>query len=60
MKFDGAAFIPALAITAYAKHEDREAALSSGYQGYLAKPIELSEFVTAVAQAVGVREQEPL
>ena len=45
-------FIPALAITAYAKLEDREAALSSGYQGYLAKPIELSEFITAVAHAV--------
>ncbi len=58
MKFDGAGFIPALAITAYAKHEDREAALSSGYQGYLAKPIELSEFITAVAQAVCGREQE--
>ena len=58
MKLDGAGSIPALAITAYAKHEDREAALSSGYQGYLAKPIELSEFVTAVAQAVGGREQK--
>jgi PAS domain S-box-containing protein len=57
MKFDGIEVIPALAITAYAKHEDREAALSSGYQGYLAKPIELSEFVTAVAQAV--RGPEP-
>ncbi|HKY26547.1 MAG TPA: CHASE domain-containing protein [Pyrinomonadaceae bacterium] len=45
-------FIPALAITAYAKLEDREAALSSGYQSYLAKPIELSEFITAVAEAV--------
>ena len=57
MKFD-AGIIPALAITAYAKHEDREAALSSGYQGYLAKPIELSEFITAVAQAVRGREQK--
>ncbi len=52
MNADGSAPIPALAITAYAKHEDREAALSSGYQDYLAKPIELSELVTAVANAV--------
>jgi CheY-like chemotaxis protein len=57
MEVDGTASIPALAITAYAKHEDREAALSSGYQGYLSKPIELSEFITAVAQAVS-REQK--
>ncbi len=52
MKFEPDAAIPAVAITAYAKQEDREAALSSGYQGYLAKPIELSELVTAVAQAL--------
>ncbi|MGH9966273.1 MAG: CHASE domain-containing protein [Pyrinomonadaceae bacterium] len=51
MNFD-AAQIPALAITAYAKEEDREAALSSGYQGFLAKPIELSDLVTAVAEVL--------
>ncbi|MGH9958749.1 MAG: hybrid sensor histidine kinase/response regulator, partial [Pyrinomonadaceae bacterium] len=45
--------IPAVAITAYAKEEDRETALSSGYQNYLAKPIELSELVTVVEQTVG-------
>lgn len=52
MNAEGLAAIPALAITAYAKHEDREAALASGYQNYLSKPIELSELVTAVANAV--------
>jgi CheY-like chemotaxis protein len=30
--------IPAVAITAYAKEEDRERALSAGFQIYLAKP----------------------
>ena len=45
--------IPAVAITAYAKEEDRQKALSSGYQTYLAKPIELAELVTAIAEAVG-------
>src|SRR6266536_2292836 len=44
--------IPAVAITAYAKDEDRQKALSAGYQTYLAKPIELSELVTAIAKAV--------
>src|SRR5882724_7457505 len=45
--------IPAVAITAYAKEEDRTRAFSSGFQGYLAKPIELSELINAVAEAAG-------
>ncbi|HEY6121227.1 MAG TPA: response regulator, partial [Pyrinomonadaceae bacterium] len=45
--------IPAVAITAYAKEEDRTRVFSSGFQGYLAKPIELSELINAVADAVG-------
>lgn len=43
--------IPAIAITAYAKEEDRERALSAGYQRYLSKPVELGEFILAVAEA---------
>lgn len=43
--------IPAVAITAYAKEEDRERALSSGFQIYLAKPVELTELVSVVARA---------
>jgi signal transduction histidine kinase/CHASE1-domain containing sensor protein/CheY-like chemotaxis protein len=43
--------IPAVAITAYAKEEDRERALSAGFQIYLAKPVELSELISVVARA---------
>jgi CheY-like chemotaxis protein len=43
--------IPAVAITAYAKDEDRDRALSSGFQIYVAKPIELAELVSVVARA---------
>ncbi|HJP90703.1 MAG TPA: CHASE domain-containing protein [Pyrinomonadaceae bacterium] len=43
--------IPAVAITAYAKEEDRKRALSSGFQIYLAKPIELAELISVVARA---------
>lgn len=52
--------IPVVAITAYAKEEDRQKALSSGFQSYLAKPIELSELVSAVADGVrkNVMQQE--
>jgi PAS domain S-box-containing protein len=43
--------IPAVAITAYAKEEDRQRALDSGFQIYLAKPVELSELISVVARA---------
>ena len=49
--------IPAIAITAYAKQEDKERALAAGYQRYLSKPVELGEFISAVAEACQNREQ---
>jgi PAS domain S-box-containing protein len=45
------AAIPAVAITAYAKDEDRQRALDSGFQIYLAKPVELAELISVVARA---------
>ena len=47
----GSEQIPAVAITAYAKEEDRERALSAGFQIYLAKPVELTELISVVARA---------
>jgi PAS domain S-box-containing protein len=41
--------IPALALTAYARTEDRIKALSSGFQFHVPKPIEPAEFITVVA-----------
>jgi signal transduction histidine kinase/CHASE1-domain containing sensor protein/ActR/RegA family two-component response regulator len=43
--------IPAVAISAYAKEEDRRRALSAGFQIYLAKPVELTELISVVARA---------
>jgi signal transduction histidine kinase/ActR/RegA family two-component response regulator len=45
--------IPALALTAYARIEDREAALSAGYQQHAAKPIDPAELAAAVATLAG-------
>jgi PAS domain S-box-containing protein len=53
LDFSAARTIPAVAITAYAKEEDRNRAYSSGFQGYLAKPVEPAELILAVAQAAG-------
>ena len=41
--------VPAAALTAYARSEDRMKALRAGFQIHLAKPIEPTELVTAVA-----------
>lgn len=45
--------LPALALTAYAKAEDRVRALAAGYQMHLAKPVEPEEFVLVVANLAG-------
>jgi len=44
------ASIPAAALTAFAREEDRERALRAGFQLHLAKPIEASALVAAVAR----------
>ncbi len=45
--------IPAIALTAYARAEDRLRVLRAGYQMHVAKPVELEELVTIVASVVG-------
>jgi len=46
---DSGGRIPAVALTAFARSEDRTRALRAGYQTHLAKPIEPAELVAAVA-----------
>ncbi|MGB9179893.1 MAG: ATP-binding protein [Pyrinomonadaceae bacterium] len=45
--------IPAVALTAYARAEDRLRVLRSGYQMHIAKPMELAELVAVVANVAG-------
>lgn len=44
--------LPALALTAFARVEDRDRALAAGFDEHLAKPIEPALLVTAVARMV--------
>ncbi len=44
---------PAVALTAYARTEDRVRALSAGYQVHLAKPVDQTELAAAVASLAG-------
>ncbi|MBD1920355.1 PAS domain-containing protein [Microcoleus sp. FACHB-831] len=45
--------IPAIALTAYAREEDRLQALSAGFQMHVAKPIEPDDLVAIVASLAG-------
>lgn len=45
--------IPAAALSAYARDEDRAQALAAGYQMHIAKPIGASQLVTMVAKLAG-------
>ena len=47
--------IPAIAVTAYARSEDRQRSLLAGYQMHLAKPIEAWELVAGIASLLHLR-----
>ncbi len=44
--------IPAIALTAFARNDDRQAALKSGFQMHLSKPINPEELIRAIVQIV--------
>jgi CheY-like chemotaxis protein len=48
--------IPAIAVTAYARTEDRMRALRSGYQAHISKPVEPAELLAAIASFAGLVE----
>jgi PAS domain S-box-containing protein len=45
---------PAIAVTAFALHEDRTRVLQAGFKRHLAKPVDATELVTAVKELVDV------
>jgi CheY-like chemotaxis protein len=44
--------LPAIALTAYARVEDRMQALRAGYQMHVPKPVELAELVAVAASLI--------
>jgi CheY-like chemotaxis protein len=52
LETERAANVPAIALTAHARVEDRLRALSSGYDAHIAKPIEPAELITVIASLV--------
>lgn len=45
--------IPAIALTAFARAQDRMRSLSAGYQNHVAKPVDLDELSTVIASLTG-------
>jgi CheY-like chemotaxis protein len=47
--------IPAIALTAFTRQDDRNRAMQAGFNDYLAKPVEPGSLVAHIAQVVGQR-----
>lgn len=45
--------VPAIALTAFARSEDRLSALEAGFSAHISKPVEPSELIATVASVVG-------
>src|SRR5262245_26957142 len=45
--------VPAVALSAYARREDRERSLSAGFEAHLSKPVDVEELVATIASVAG-------
>jgi signal transduction histidine kinase/ActR/RegA family two-component response regulator len=52
----GAPHLPIIALTAHALRGDREAILAKGFDGYVAKPVELKQLLEELARVVVLRD----
>jgi CheY-like chemotaxis protein len=51
---DDGGTMPAIALTAYTREQDRQAALQAGYQKYLAKPVAPGDLIKAIAELMNL------
>jgi signal transduction histidine kinase/ActR/RegA family two-component response regulator len=52
--------IPAIALTAFARNEDRARALVEGFNMHMSKPVEPADLITAVASLAGLPTSAPV
>jgi CheY-like chemotaxis protein len=45
--------LPAVAVSAYARSEDRQTALAAGYDGYCAKPVDAAALLRVIEGVLG-------
>jgi CheY-like chemotaxis protein len=55
----GATTLPAIALSAYARPEDRQRALAGGFNIHLAKPVEPADLLKAIAGLTGSNAMPP-
>ncbi|MGB7890667.1 MAG: response regulator [Microcoleus sp.] len=46
--------MPAIALTAYAREEERQQALEAGFQMHLSKPVDINKLIAAIANLTGM------
>jgi len=46
-------FLPVIALTAYARRDDRDRAFAAGFQAHVTKPLEPGQLIAAIADATG-------
>ncbi|HEY4212420.1 MAG TPA: chemotaxis protein CheB [Steroidobacteraceae bacterium] len=51
--------VPAVAVTAFARDEDRQRALASGFDEHLSKPVDPERLIAVIAQLAGANPQPP-
>jgi CheY-like chemotaxis protein len=51
------AAIPAIAVTAHARMEDRQRAIGAGYEYHISKPIDRMRLIDAVGAAAGRKNE---
>lgn len=52
--------IPAIALTAFARQEDRDRALAAGFDHFLSKPVDPAELIAAVCRCTGRGRHTPI
>jgi len=50
--------IPIIAVTAYAMLSDREEILAAGFDGYISKPFDITQFVTDIEEVINRTAQQ--
>ena len=50
--------IPIIALTSYAMKGDRERTIEAGYDGYIAKPIDIQEVLKTIEHFLTIKEKE--
>lgn len=58
LPFESGGKIPAVALTAYARADDRKRALMAGYQMHISKPVEPSELIAVVSSLVSLMQKK--